>query len=79
MDVMLNLSPVHYVPKFKKHIISVSRLCKDGYEITITNKECRIKTLEDGYIFVQKSKNGMFYLDTQWASKRFVMSTTRNE
>ena len=22
-DVMLNLSPVHYVPRFKKHIISV--------------------------------------------------------
>jgi len=37
MDVMLNLSPVHYVPKFKKHIIFVSRQCKDGYEITITD------------------------------------------
>jgi len=65
-DVMLNLSPVHYVPKFKKHIISVSRLCKDGYEITITDKECRIKTLEDDYVVSQKAKDGMFYLDTHF-------------
>ncbi len=64
--VMLNLSPVHYVARFKKHhIISVSRLCKDGYEIMITDKECKIKTLEDGHIVIQKAKDGMFYMDTQ--------------
>jgi len=40
-DVMLNLSLVHYIPRFKKHIISVPQLCKDGYEITITDRECR--------------------------------------
>ena len=32
--VVVSLSPIHYVPRFKKHIISVSRLCRDGYEIT---------------------------------------------
>jgi len=45
----------------------------------IIDKECRIKTLEDGYIVIQKAKDGMFYLDTQQASKRFVMSTTKIE
>jgi len=78
-DVMLNLSPVHYVPRFKKHIISVPRLCKDGYEITITDKECRIKTVEDGYIVIQKAKDGMFYLDTQRINKRLAVNATEIE
>jgi len=78
-DVMLNLSPVHYVPRFKKHIISVSWLCKDEYEITITDKECRIKTLEDSYIVIQKAKDEMFYLDTLRMNKRLAVNAIEIE
>jgi len=78
-DVMLNPSPVHYVPRFKKHIISAPQLCKDGYEITITDKECRTKMLEDGYIVIQKAKDGMLYLDTLRTYKGLAVNTTEIE
>ena len=78
-DVVVSLSPVHYVPRFKKHIISVSRLCRDGYEITVTDQECRIKTIEGGYIVIKKSKDGMFYLHVLRNQKRLVMSTMEVE
>ena len=67
------------MPRFKKHIISVSRLCRDGYEITITDQECRIKTVEGGYIAIKKSKDGMFYLDVLRNQKRLIMSTMEME
>jgi len=74
-DVVVSLSLIHYVPRFKKHIISVSRLCRDGYEITITGQECRIKTMEGAYIVIKKSKDGMFYLDVLRNQKKLIMST----
>ena len=78
-SIAMTLKPINYVPSFKKHIMSVSRLCKEGYEVTITDQECRIKTIEGGYIIVKKSKDGMFYLDVTRKDNGFVMSSVEKE
>jgi len=78
-SVVVMLKPINYVPSFKKHIISVSRLCKDGYEVTITDQECRIKTIQGGCIIIKKSRDGMFYLDVTRKNNGFVMSAIEKE
>jgi len=78
-SVMMMPKPINYVPSFKKNIISVSRLCRDGYKVTITGQECRIKTVQGRYIIVKKSSDGMFYLDVTRRNNGFVMSAIEQE
>jgi len=78
-SVVMMLKPINYVQSFKKHIISVTRLCKDGYEVTITDQECRIKTIQGGYIIIKKSRDGMFYLGVTRRNNGFVMSAIEKE